>query len=147
MLPCLIPPNFSFLKNGLYLDHQLKELAIIDLQNNELFNRKFYLSTQFAIEWDNIKKILKNKNVLIYNVDFTEFIIEQTLRKCSIYENFTLNTTDVMTLYSLISNDNNPISLQDACADEGITAFITDNALKNSYYVRELLIKTLKECN
>lgn len=62
-------------------DHQLKELAIIDLQNNELFNRKFYLSTQFAIEWDNIKKILKNKNVLIYNVDFTEFIIEQTLRK------------------------------------------------------------------
>ena len=129
------------------IDHQLKELAIIDLQNNELFNRKFYLSTQFAIEWDNIKKILKNKNVLIYNVDFTEFIIEQTLRKCSIYENFTLNTTDVMTLYSLISNDNNPISLQDACADEGITAFITDNALKNSYYVRELLIKTLKECN
>ena len=128
-------------------DHQLKELAIIDLQNNELFNRKFYLSTQFAIEWDNIKKILKNKNVLIYNVDFTEFIIDHPLRKCSIYENFTLNTTDVMTLYSLISNDNNPISLQDACADEGITAFITDNALKNSYYVRELLIKTLKECN
>ncbi len=128
-------------------DHQLKELAIIDLQNNELFNRKFYLSTQFAIEWDNIKKILKNKNVLIYNVDFTEFIIEQTLRKCSIYENLTLNTTDVMTLYSLISNDNNPISLQDACADEGITAFITDNALKNSYYVKELLDKTLNECN
>ncbi len=52
-----------------------------------------------------------------------------------------------MTLYSLISNDNNPISLQDACADEGITAFITDNALKNSYYVKELLDKTLNECN
>ncbi|MBP3930494.1 MAG: hypothetical protein J6D47_13135, partial [Peptostreptococcaceae bacterium] len=68
-------------------------------------------------------------------------------RKCSIYENLTLNTTDVMTLYSLISNDNNPISLQDACADEGITAFITDNALKNSYYVKELLDKTLNECN
>ena len=129
------------------IDHQLKELAIIDLQNNELFNRKFYLSTQFVVEWDNIKKILKNKNVLIYNVDFTEFIIEQTLRKCSIYENLTLNTTDVMTLYSLISNDNTPISLQDACADEGIPAFITDNALKNSYYVRELLNKTLKQCN
>ena len=46
-------------------DHQLKELAIIDLQNNELFNRKFYLSTQFVLEWDNIKKLLRNKNVLI----------------------------------------------------------------------------------
>lgn len=128
-------------------DHQLKELAIIDLQNNELFNRKFYLSTQFVLEWDNIKKLLRNKNILIYNVDFAEFIIEQTLRKCSIYENLTLNMIDVMSLYSLISNDNTPISLQDACAEEGIRAFVTDNALNNSYYVKELLDKTLKECN
>ena len=127
-------------------DHQLKELAIIDLQNNELFNRKFHLSVQFALEWDNIKRILKNKNVLIYNVDFTEFIIEQTLRKCSIYENLSLDTTDIMTLYSLISNDNRPISLQDACNDEGISAIITDDALKNSYYIKALLDKTLKEC-
>lgn len=127
-------------------DYQLKELAIIDLQNNELFNRKFYLSVQFVLEWDNIKQILKDKNILIYNVDFTEFIIEQTLRKCSIYENLTLNSTDVMTLYTLISNDNRPISLQDACDDEDIEAIVTDNALKNSYYIKSLLNKTLKEC-
>lgn len=129
------------------LDHQLKELAIIDLQNNELFNRKFHLSTQFAIEWNNIKKLLRNKNVLIYDVDFTEFIIEKTLRKCAIYESLTLNMIDVMRLYSLISNDGEPISLQDACNEEGIEAFVTDNALKNSYYVKELLNKTLKDCN
>lgn len=51
-----------------------------------------------------------------------------------------------MTLYSLISNDNRPISLQDACNDEGISAIITDDALKNSYYIKALLDKTLKEC-
>lgn len=28
-----------------------------------------------------------------------------------------------------------------------IQTFVTDNALNNSYYVKELLDKTLKECN
>ncbi len=128
-------------------DHQLKELAIIDLKGNELLHRRYSLSAQFAIEWNDIKTILKEKNILIYNSDLAELIIEKTLKKCSIYEKLNLNTIDIMKLYTSLTNNDDLIELQDACNEEEISTFITDNALNNSKIVLQLLQKLFEESN
>ena len=52
-----------------------------------------------------------------------------------------------MKLYTSLTNNDDLIELQDACNEEEISTFITDNALNNSKIVLQLLQKLFEESN
>lgn len=105
-------------------DRLVKEIVIIDLSGNELLNRIFSLSSQFCECWTELKELLKDKTVLLYDVDHANYVIEKTLHKCSIFEIVEFTQVDLRNIYAYVCNHGEVTDLSSALNEEQVAPFL-----------------------
>lgn len=144
---------------GLEEYDQVIELSIIDLAGITLFDSKFnptikvskgaenihglsneILSSEsiWIDKWEEIKAILKDKTVLIYNSSFDCRLIKQTCRAFDV-EYTQLNTECIMKLYSEYIDYNRWVSLENAYGVEVGDIVQSHRALSDCHMVLELI--------
>ena len=121
---------------GLDYDDEIIELAIVDMEGNTLYESLFNPTKsiteeatrlhkindemvknapRFIDEWEKILEIVKGKTVLIYNADFDDRMIYQTLKTDEFLFKSPFPMRCVMKFYQGFIDSESWISLADAC--------------------------------
>lgn len=120
---------------GLNFGDEIIELAIIDKKGNVLFDSFFKpknmipddvidvhgITNEMVInapnwkeKWNEIKNLIENKKILIYNADFDVIMINSTNNIWGIQDNYSINCNCVMETYRLYVGSERSVKLSEA---------------------------------
>lgn len=143
---------------GLYDDHEVIELAVINTKGEKLYYSKFCPSIEvdedaqrvngfskeilkdepvFKSEIKTIREVLSDKVVLAYNSHFDATMLRNTANKFD--ESLEINHECVMRLFQNFTDRSYRTSLQNACYEMDVDIYQCHDALGDCYMVLELL--------